>query len=150
MKLAKQNGAPPLKIQARGDGSVRLSGPALEEAVTPPLRREFLDRCFAVPTLQTVPFIATGRTVELHFKRSPIPVSESLEGLSAAMRMRNPEELDLPHDEIVFSTCFGRPVEVHRAGDQLTFWRISSHGPRPFCLLASVDPHRARAPAPAG
>jgi E1-E2 ATPase len=129
MKL-KNNGAsaPPLKIEALRGGIVRLSGPALEEALLPAHRREFLDRCFAVPTLNTLRLAGTGISVDLWFQRNQIPLSESVEGLAAAMRSRDPGAWDLAHDEIVFSASQGRAVEIYRSGPELTFWRIEAVG----------------------
>ena len=126
------NGAPALKIRPGRGGRVRLTGEALVAAAAPARRREFMDRCFGVPTLQSMRISADGAVVDLLFEKNNAQLSETLAALAAAMKTLEPGEWELANYPEVVSGCTGHSLDVYRTGQRLTFWRIEAQSPSLF------------------
>ena len=55
-------------------------------------------------------------------------MTELLEALIAAMRLRHPERLPFPNEHFLFTVAFDTVFEVRRAERKLTFWQIDELG----------------------
>ena len=123
---ADQHDSPSLKIHTSRAGMVQLSGPSVAAACVPAHRREFIDRLFAVPTLLNLRFSGKLDRVHLAFQPGGAQLSETLDGLAAAMRNADPGAWVLPNDSHIFTLTAGHPLDVFRVGQRLSFWRIDS------------------------
>lgn len=98
-----------------------LVGKDLEEFTGESHRREFIDRCFSLPTLSSLEVSRNGRVTLCFVEKTKLP--ETLRGLGAAMRERAPIA-PLPNDQELLSLVGRKPWQVFRFGPQLSFWRI--------------------------
>ena len=147
MKLATFPSPNGLKIRVDRAGGLRLSGPAVAAATVPERRRELIDRCFSVPTLRSVRLPGRAAdTVLLRFERGHARLSETLDALAAAMRAAVPGTLPLANEDAVFSLVApGRPLEIHRVGARLTFWRFEQPAPGDYrCFHPLLASRRVR------
>jgi len=133
--------APPLKIKSVRAGELHLSGPAVADAVDPRLRREFIDRCFAVPTLRALRL--NGDSLRLRFQPGRTRLSETMDALAAAMKKPARESLPLACEDVVFSIMQGKSAEIYRVGQRLTFWRIEEEGAASYRCFHPLAIHPA-------
>ena len=62
-------------------------------------------------------------------------MAESLEALTVAMRLRQPERVPFPNERLLFTVAFDTFFEVRRAERKLTLWRIDELGPERFVAV---------------
>jgi len=101
--------------------TLRLVGKDLQTFTGESLRREFIDRCFSLPTLSSLEVSRNGNVTLCFVEKTKL--SETLRGLGAAMR-QTATVTPLPNDEDLLSLLGRKSWQIHRVGTQLSFWRI--------------------------
>jgi hypothetical protein len=125
--------SPKLKLRVHKRGSVlELTSELLASAAREATRRELLDRLFSISALQSARVHSRRGSALLNFKPNHPTVAESLEALTVAMRLRQPERLPFPNEHLLFTVAFDGVFEVRRAERKLTFWQIDELGPERF------------------
>ena len=125
--------SPKTKVRVHKRGSVlELTSELLASAAREATRRELLDRLFSISALQGARIDSRRGSALLDFKPNQLTVAESLEALTVAMRLRQPERLPFPNEHFLFTVAFDGIFEVRRAERKLTFWQIDELGPERF------------------
>ena len=122
---------PNVRVHQRGS-ILELRSELLASAARAATRRELLDRLFSISALHGARVDSRRGSALLDFKPNQPTAAESLEALTAAMRLRQPERLTFPNEHFLFAVAFEGIFEVRRAGRKLTFWRIDELGPERF------------------
>ena len=120
--------------------TLRLVGKELQTFTGVSHRREFIDRCFSLPTLSSLEVSRKGDVTLSFVEKTKLP--ETLRGLGAAMR--GPvEAAPLENAQELLSLVGKSSWEVHRIGSQLSFWRIEEINQDQFrCFHPLVaEPH---------
>ena len=125
---------PNLCVHQRGS-ILELTSELLASAARAATRRELLDRLFSISALQGVRVDSQRGSALLDFKPNQPTVAESLEALTVAMRLRQPERLPFPNEHFLFTVAFDRVFEVRRAERKLTLWQIDELGPERFVAV---------------
>jgi hypothetical protein len=125
---------PNVRVHKRGS-ILELSSELLASAAREATRRELLDRLFSISALHGARVDSRRGSALLDFKPNQPTVAESLEALTAAMRLRQPERLPFPNEHFLFTATFDGVFEVRRAERKLTFWQIDELGPERFVLV---------------
>src|ERR1700726_2833242 len=121
--------SPKLNVRVRKRGSVlELTSELLASAAREATRRELLDRLFSISALHGARVDSRRGSALLDFKPKQLTVAESLEALTVAMRLRQPERVPFPNEHLLFTVAFDTFFEVRRAERKLTFWRIDELG----------------------
>lgn len=113
-----------------GDDKIfHLEGELLAGAMAHMTRRDLIDRFFALPTLSLLHLNTRRGMVRLHFEKK-ISRAEVLIDLAAAMRNRIVTRLPLGNEHLLLDDASAAAIEIHRVGNELTFWRIEmrEHG----------------------
>ncbi len=120
--------------------TLRLQGKDLHTFTGASHRREFIDRCFSLPTLSSLEVSGNGQVTLCFFEKTKLP--ETLRGLGAAMR-QIAAVTPLPHDEELLSLVGNKSWQVYRVGTQLSFWRIDDNQEGQFrCFHPLIkEPH---------
>jgi hypothetical protein len=128
--------SPKLNVRVRKRGSVlELTSELLASAAREATRRELLDRLFSISALHGVRVDSRRGSALLDFKPNQPTVAESLDGLTVAMRLRQPERVPFPNEHFLFTAAFDGVFEVRRAERKLTFWQIDELGPERFVVV---------------
>ena len=125
---------PDLNVRKRGS-TLELTSELLVSAAGAATRRELLDRLFSISALHGARVDSRRGSARLDFKPNQPTVAESLEALTAAMRLRQPERLPFPNEHFLFTVAFDGVFEVRRAERKLTLWQIDELGPEQFVAV---------------
>jgi len=133
---ATRQTSPKLNVRVRKRGSIlELTSELLASAAREATRRELLDRLFSVSALHGARVDSRRGSALLDFKPNQLTVAESLEALTVAMRLRQPEQVPFPNEHLLFTVAFDTFFEVRRAERKLTLWRIDELGPERFVAV---------------
>ena len=133
---ATRQTSPKLNVRVRKRGSIlELTSELLASAAREATRRELLDRLFSISALHGARVDSRRGSALLDFKPNQLTVAESLEALTVAMRLRQPERVPFPNEHLLFTVAFDTFFEVRRAERKLTFWRIDELGPERFVAV---------------
>src|SRR5271166_5069759 len=128
--------SPKLNVRVRKHGSIlELTSELLASAAREATRRELLDRLFSISALHGARVDSRRGSALLDFKPNQLTVAESLEALTVAMRLRQPERVPFPNEHLLFNFAFDTFFEVRRAERKLTLWRIDELGPERFVAV---------------
>lgn len=128
--------SPKPNVRVRQRGSIlELTSELLASAAREATRRELLDRLFSISALHGARVDGRRGSALLDFKPNQPTVTESLEALTVAMRLRQPERLPFPNEHFLFTVAFDGVFEVRRAERKLTFWQIDELGPERFVAV---------------
>jgi hypothetical protein len=120
-----------LQIKQAGRGVLVLSGKAIEHAVRPEHRREFIDRVFSIPGLSGLAL--DGGHARLRLEHGGGSTAELLRRLAKAMRSEKVEHFELADLDLVEVLAPGeRPIDLWRAGNRLTFLRVEELRPERY------------------
>ncbi|MEI7774796.1 MAG: hypothetical protein WCK17_08470, partial [Verrucomicrobiota bacterium] len=100
---------------------LRLEGKELQTFTGEAHRREFIDRCFSLPTLSSLEVSRNGKVTLYFFEKTKLP--ETLRELGTAMR-QTAAVASLAKGEEVLSLIGNKPWQIYRVGSHLSFWRI--------------------------
>jgi hypothetical protein len=125
---------PNLCVHKRGS-ILELRSELLASAAGAATRRELLDRLFSISALHGARVDSRRGSALLDFKPNQPTVAESLEALTVAMRLRQPERLPFPNEHFLFTVAFDGVFEVRRAERKLTLWQIDELGPERFVAV---------------
>jgi hypothetical protein len=125
---------PNLCVHKRGS-ILELTSELLASAARVATRRELLDRLFSIAALQGVRVDSRRGSALLDFKPNQPTVPESLEALTVAMRLRQPERLPFPNEHFLFTVALDGVFEVRRAERKLTLWQIDELDPERFVAV---------------
>ncbi len=103
--------------------TLRLVGKDLQVFTGETHRREFIDRCFSLPTLSSMEVSRSGKVTLCFFEKTKLP--ETLRALSTAMR-NEAAVATLPNGQELLGLCGKNSWQIHRFGPQLSFWRIDA------------------------
>ena len=120
--------------------TLRLAGEALQELTGESCRREFIDRCFSLPTLSSLEVSQNGKVTLFFFEKTKL--SETLRGLASAMRQAaiiSP----LPNAQELLGLLQKKAWQIYRIGNQLSFWRIDESSQDEFSCFHPLlkEPH---------
>jgi soluble P-type ATPase len=101
--------------------TLRLEGKELQTFTGETHRREFIDRCFSLPTLSSLEVSRNGRVTLYFFEKTKL--SDTLRELGAAMR-QSASVAPLAKGEEVLSLVGNKSWQIYRVGSHLSFWRI--------------------------
>ena len=133
---ATRQTSPKLNVRVRKRGSIlELTSELLASAAREATRRELLDRLFSISALHGARVDSRRGSALLDFKPNQLTVAESLEALTVAMRLRQPEQVPFPNEHLLFTVAFDTFFEVRRAERKLTLWRIDELGPERFVAV---------------
>ena len=133
---ATRQTSPKLNVRVRKRGSIlELTSELLASAAREATRRELLDRLFSISALHGARVDSRRGSALLDFKPNQLTVAESLEALTVAMRLRQPERVPFPNEHLLFTVAFDTFFEVRRAERKLTLWRIDELGPERFVAV---------------
>ena len=125
-----------LNVRVHKRGSIlELTSELLASAAREATRRELVDRLFSISALNSARVDSQRGSALLAFKPNRLTVAESLEALTVAMRLREPERLPFPNEHFLFMGAFDGVFEIRRAERKLTFWQIDELGPERFVAL---------------
>lgn len=124
--------AAPASLETRmaGRGVLVLAGKAIENAIKPAHRREFIDRLFSMPDLAAVT-LGNGKA-RLRFKAGAGRAPELLRGIAKVMRAGKREQFTLADLELIAVVSQDRPIRIWRTGDRLTFLRVKALAPERY------------------
>ena len=125
---------PNLYVHQRGS-ILEVTSELLASAARAATRRELLDRLFSISALQGARVDSRRGSALLDFKPNQPTVAESLEALTIAMRLRQPDRLPFPNEHFLFSVAFDGVFEVRRAERKLTLWQIDELSPERFVAM---------------
>jgi hypothetical protein len=125
---------PNLSVHKRGS-TLELTSELLASAAEAATRRELLDRLFSISALHGARVNSRRGSALLDFKPNQPTVAESLEALTSAMRLRQPERLPFPNEHLLFTVAFDGVFEVRRAERKLTLWQIDEVSPERFVAV---------------
>ena len=133
---ATRQTSPKLTLRVHKRGSIlELTSELLASAAREATRRELLDRLFSISALHGARVDSRRGSALLDFKPNQLTVAESLEALTVAMRLRQPERLPFPNEHFLFTVAFDTFFEVRRAERTLTLWRIDELSPGRFVAV---------------
>ena len=120
--------------------TLRLEGKDLQTFTGEAHRREFIDRCFSLPTLSSLEVSRNGKVTLYFFEKTKLP--ETLRDLGAAMR-HSASVAPLSKGEEVLSLVGNKSWQIYRVGSHLSFWRIDEINEDQFrCFHPLVkEPH---------
>ena len=120
--------------------TLRLEGKDLQAFTGEAHRREFIDRCFSLPTLSSLEVSRNGKVTLYFFEKTKLP--ETLRDLGAAMR-HSASVAPLSKGEEVLSLVGNKSWQIYRVGSHLSFWRIDEINEDQFrCFHPLVkEPH---------
>ena len=90
---------PGLEITPAGRGMLVMSGKAVEHAMKPGQRREFIDRAFSIPKLSGLELDPSHARLRFEAGAGSTPVL--LRSLASAMRLDNPGHFPLADIELI-------------------------------------------------
>jgi hypothetical protein len=125
---------PNVRVHIRGS-IFELTSELLASAARAATRRELLDRLFSISALHGARVDGRRGSALLDFKPIRPTVAESLEALTMAMRLRQPEQLPFLNEQFLFTVAFDGVFEVRRAERKLTLWQIDELGPERFVAV---------------
>ena len=114
---------------------MELTSELLASAARAATRRELLDRLFSISALHGARVDSRRGSTLLDFKPNQPTVAESLEALTVATRLRQPERLPFPNEHFLFTVAFDGVFEVRRAERKLTLWQIDELSPERFVAV---------------
>ena len=133
---ATRQTSPKLNVRVRKRGSIlELTSELLASAAREATRRELLDRLFSISALHGARVDSRRGSALLDFKPNQLTVAESLEALTVAMRLHQPERVPFPNEHLLFAVAFDTFFEVRRAERKLTLWQIDELGPERFVAV---------------
>jgi len=133
-RQASSRPKPNLCVQKRGS-ILELTSELLASAARAATRRELLDRLFSISALHGARVDSRRGSTLLDFKPNQPTVAESLEALTVATRLRQPERLPFPNEHFLFTVAFDGVFEVRRAERKLTLWQIDELSPERFVAV---------------
>jgi hypothetical protein len=110
---------PEIQVRRERGGVLAISGKPIELALKREHRREFVERVFSVPEVESVSLHPDCARV--HFARAAGPAAGLLKRLANAMRSASREQFGFADLDLVEVLAPERPVRIRRAGDRLTF-----------------------------
>ena len=133
-RQTSQSPKPNLSVHKRGS-TLELTSELVTSAAAAATRRELLDRLFSISALHGARVDSRRGSALLDFRPNQPTVAESLEALTAAMRLRQPERLSFPNEHFLFTVAFDGVFEVRRAERKLTLWQIDEVSPERFVAV---------------